>query len=282
MSIEIRPITPTIGAEVVGIDLTKPIDDQTYAAMREAWLDRTILLIRGQAGMTPAQHIAFTRHFGELEFHTLPQFTLAEHPEIFILSNIVKDGRQIGAVDAGRHWHTDSHYLKEPSSGSILHAKIVPKEGGNTRFANMFAAYDALPEATKKKIDGLKVLVSRINAYPVSYPNRPPLTEEEKARVPDVIHPLVRTHPETGRKALYVGGNVAWEIVDMPTEEGRALLAELREFATQPAFCYEHEWQVGDLIMWDNRSALHCAMGYDASKHQRLMYRTTMAGSAPY
>jgi alpha-ketoglutarate-dependent taurine dioxygenase len=163
----------------------------------------------------------------------------------------------------------------------LLYAREVPPEGGDTLFTNMYAAYEALPEEKKKRIDGLRVLHSRVKAYPLSYPERAPMTEEEKARVPDVTHLLVRTHPEAGRKALFVGGNVAWEIVGLPLAEGQALIRELREFAIQERFVYRHHWKLGDAILWDNRSTMHCATAFDEERYRRVMHRTTVEGDEP-
>lgn len=283
MTIEVRPLTESIGAAIHGVDLSKPVDDATFATIKKAWLDSTVLLFPRQTDMTPEQHVAFSRRFGELEHHHLARYTLPEQPEIFVISNIKKpNGEYIGAPRGGRQWHSDSHFLKRPSAASLLHAKVVPEEGGNTKFANMYAAYDALSDEMRERVADLQVLVSRVKEYATGYTDRPPLTEEEKAALPDVVHPLVRTHPETGRKALYIGGNTSWEIVGMPFEEGRALLQELREFSTQPQFVYSHKWEVGDLVIWDNRCAMHCATTYDETRYDRLMYRTTVAGGVPY
>jgi len=281
MGIEFRPLTPTIGAEVRGIDLAGPISEADFQRLHEAWLRHTILLFRDQAHIGPADHIAFTRRFGALEMHTLPRFTHPEHPEIFVLSNAEKQGKPLGAPKSGRHWHSDSHFLKEPSGGSLLLAREVPPEGGDTLFANMYAAYEALPAETRRRIDHARVRVSRVKAWPISYPDRPPLTEEEKASLPDVTHPLVRIHPESSRPSLFIGGNVVWEILDMDFQEGRRLLDELRQHATQPEFVYRHRWKVGDAILWDNRCTMHCATGFDESRYIRLMHRTTLAGAAP-
>lgn len=281
MTIEIRPLTPTIGAEVKGIDLARPISDADFQSIHDAWLRHTILLFRGQAHISPADHIAFTRRFGILEMHTLPRFTHPDYPEIFVLSNAERAGKPVGAPKSGRHWHSDSHFLKEPSSGSFLLAREVPPEGGDTLFANMYAAYEALPAETKRIIDHARVRVSRVKAWPITYPDRPPLTEEEKAKLPDVVHPLVRVHPESGRPSLFIGGNVVWEILDMDFEEGRRLLDELRRHATQSEFVYRHQWKIGDAILWDNRCTMHCATTFDESRYVRLMHRTTLIGGVP-
>jgi len=281
MSIDVRPLAPKIGADVLGVDLAAPISDDDFERLYQAWLEHTILLFRGQR-MTPAQQVAFTRRFGELEHHTLPEYTLPEQPEVFVLSNVVEEGRPVGAQKSGRHWHSDSQFLEAPSKGSLLYARKVPPERGETLFANMYAAYEALPETTRRRIEGRRILVSRVKAWPISYPERPPLNEEQKAKLPDVVHPLVRTHPETGRRSLFIGGNVVWEILDMAFEEGRALLQELRAFATRPEFVYAHHWQVGDAILWDNRCTLHCATPFDETRYERLMHRTTIAGDVPF
>jgi len=281
-SMRTRNLADVIGAEILDVDLSIPLDDATFAAIKQAWLARNILLFRNQEALTPQAQIAFSRRFGELEYHTLPQYTHPDFPEIFVVSNVVVEGKNVGAPRSGRNWHSDAQYRKEPSAASFLVAKEVPPEKGDTMFANMYAAYDALSAAMKKQIEGRKVLISRINAYPISYPSRPPLTDEERARVPDVVHPLVRTHPETGRKALYVGGDVAWDIVGMPHDEGRALIKELRDFATQPRFVYSHHWRVGDGILWDNRCSMHCATPFDEDRYRRHMYRTTIRGTVPF
>lgn len=283
MAIQVKSLTKSMGAEVVGLDLSQPVDDADFTVVKQAWLETGLVLFRRQTGMTPAQHVAFSKRFGELEVYHAKHYTLPEHPEIFVLSNMKKaDGRQVGAPPSKVGWHTDSHFLKKPAAASLFHAKIVPDEGGNTMFANMYAAYDALPRRKQEQLAGLKVGASRVRQFASgAFPDRPPLSEAEKAAMPDVEHPLVRTHPETGRKALYLGGGSAWGIVGMPLDEGWALLQELRAFATQPQFVYSHPWEVGDLVIWDNRCTMHSATPFDVAKYDRLMYRTTVAGDVP-
>ena len=280
---ELHPIAPEIGIELVGVDLALAIDDASLAAIRLAWIKHTILLVRNQIHLRPEELIAFARLFGTLDEHDQPQYCLAGYPEIALVSNIREGGRFIGAFRAGRHWHSDAQYLRRPPSGSLLWAKEVPPEEGNTCFANMVAAYDALDPKLKRRIDGLRINFSRVRAYALYHPERKPLSEEEKAKLPDVQHPVVRTHPETGRKALYVGGaQHGGTVVGMPHDEGHALMEQLRAFATQPRFVYEHRWRVGDTIMWDNRSTMHCALPFDEESHRRLMYRVQIAGDEPY
>lgn len=279
--IELVPITDRIGTEVRGIDVTQPIAARDFDRIVQAWLDTTILLFRGQA-MTPSQHIAFTRRFGEVVSYTRKEFAENEHPEILILSNITKDGKLIGSPVSGRVWHTDGHYLPVPPAGSMLYAIETPPTGGDTLFANMFAAYDELPERVRRRIDGLRVVISRVQSRPYNYPDRPPPTEAERAEWIDIAQPMVRTHPATGRKAIFAGGNVPWRIEGMSEDESAPLVTFVQEFSVQDRFTYRHRWSPGDIILWDNRSAMHKATPYDQLAHRRLMHRTTIAGSAPH
>ena len=282
-SLELRPITPHIGVELRGIDLAEPLGDEAFRAIRTAWVRHTILLVRDQSHLRPEDLIAFARRFGPLDEHDQPQYCLAGYPEIALVSNVKEGDRYIGAPKAGRQWHSDAQYLRKPPSASLLWAKEIPPSEGNTCFANMIAAYRALPAEERARIDPLRVNFSRTRAYALYHPERPPLTDEEKARLPDVQHPIVRTHPETGERALYAGGEQhGGTMIDMPDEEGDLLLRQLRAFATQPRFAYEHRWQVGDLIVWDNRSAMHCALPFDEDRHRRMMYRVQVAGDQPY
>ena len=278
--LELVPITETVGTEVRGIDLTEPISARDFDRIYQAWLDTTVLLFRGQS-LTPRQHIEFTRRFGEVFSYTRSQFNHEEYPEILILSNITRNGKPIGSAFSGRVWHSDGHYLTDPPTGSLLYAIEVPPVGGDTWFANMYAAYDALPQVTKDRIEHLKVIISRVQSRPYNYPDRPPPTPEERAEWVDVSHPLVRVHEETGRKAIYAGGNVPWRIEGMSEEESAPLITFVQEFAVQPRFTYCHKWRPGDLIMWDNRSAMHKATYYDHTVHRRLMHRTTIAPRRP-
>ncbi|HEV2377246.1 MAG TPA: TauD/TfdA family dioxygenase [Streptosporangiaceae bacterium] len=271
--LELIPITETIGTEVRGIDVTGDMPARDFERIYEAWIDTTILLIRGQS-MNPAQHIEFTKRFGEVVKYTRSEFSENAQPEILVLSNITENGKLIGSPVSGRVWHTDGHYLTEPPAGSMLYAIEIPPAGGDTWYANMFAAYDALPEPVKDRIEHLRVVISRVQSRPYNYPDRPPVTAEERASWPDVSQPLVRTHDVNGRKAIYAGGNVPWRIEGMPQAQSAPLVTFLQEFAIQPRFTYLHKWRPGDIIVWDNRSAMHRATPYD-QYHRRLLNRTT-------
>ena len=280
--LKLRPLTDIVGTEVSGLDLAQPLGAADFETIRRAWLDSTILLFRGQS-ITPVQQVAFTLLFGELVTYGRSEHALPGHPEVLVLSNMKRDdGEPMGAPVAGRYWHTDGHFLEQPPAASFLYAVEVPANGGDTLFANMYAAYEALPEATRRRINGRRVIISRVQSRPFNYPHKPQVTTEERAAWPDMPQPLVRTHPETGRPALYVGGNVPWRIEGMPHSESDILIPELQAFATQSRFVYVHRWQAGDAILWDNRSAMHRATAYDLLNDKRLMHRTTVAGDLPF
>lgn len=279
--VTLRPLTDTIGTEVLGVDIGKPIPSGVFDRIFDAWIRTTILLFRDQS-LSPAQQIAFTRCFGDVAVYTRSEFSHPEHAEILILSNIQKDGKLIGSPVSGRVWHSDGHYLREPPAASLLYAIEVPPLGGDTWFANMYAAYESLPSKVKTLLEGRNVIISRVQSRPYNYPSRPPVTQKERAAWPDMVQPLVRTHPVSGRKALYVGGNVPWRIEGMQEHESAPLISALQVFAVQPEFTYIHAWRPGDLIVWDNRSAMHHATAYDAANHRRLMHRTTVSGDRPF
>lgn len=283
MAIEARPLSDAIGAEILGVDPAGAIDEAAVAEIRQAWLDYNVLLFRN-VSWTPAQHVAFTRRFGPL--HIMPRLaneapvTLPDHPEVFIVSNLVRKGKPVGVRRAGWGWHSDGEDKLVPNMGSMLYAVIVPPEGGDTAFANMYKAYDALPDRLRSAIEGRRARFSRAELHPVNYPHLPPLTEQERRDRPDVWHPLARIHPETGRKSLYIG-RWAVEIEGFGKEEGQALIRELSEFAVRPGFVYRHRWRVGDVILWDNRCSQHCAIPFDDEKYERHMLRTTLEGDVP-
>jgi putative 2-oxoglutarate oxygenase len=275
--LELVPITRNLGTEICGIDITAPISDSDFKRIYQAWIDTTVLLFRGQS-ITPDQQIAFGRRFGNVVSYTREQFRLGAHPEILVLSNIRQDGKLIGSPVSGRVWHTDGHYLREPPAGSMLYAIEVPPVGGDTWFANMRAAYEELPRVTKERIDDLTVIISRLQSRPYNYPDRPPPSAEEREAWVDVPQPMVLTHPVNGRKAIYAGGNVPWQISGMKEEESAPLVTFVQKFCVRSRFTYRHYWKPGDLILWDNRSAMHKATAYDALTYRRLLHRITIAG----
>jgi taurine dioxygenase/putative 2-oxoglutarate oxygenase len=276
--IQLAPITDQIGTVVSGIDVNAPIAARDFDRIYQAWIDTTILLFRGQS-MTTDQQAAFTQRFGEVVSYTRKVFSENAAPEVLILSNIVESGKVIGSPVSGRVWHTDGHYLSDPPAGSLLHGIEVPPTGGDTWFANMVAAYRELPAAVKARIAGKQVVISRLQSRPYNYPDRPPPTETERAEWADMPQPMVRVHEETGAPAIYAGGNVPWRIVGMDEAESAPLVTFVQEFAVMPRFTYRHRWQAGDIIVWDNRSAMHKATYYDPA-YRRRMHRTTFAQRA--
>ncbi|PLQ00558.1 TauD/TfdA dioxygenase family protein [Cupriavidus pauculus] len=280
---EIRPLDAALGAEVIGLDLDQPLSAEDFRRIHRAHLDHHVVVFRDQR-ITPAQQIAFSRRFGPLQIHVLHQFQLADHPEILIVSNVLKDGKPIGLGDAGHFWHSDLSYKETPSLGSLLHAIELPAEGGDTLFANMHAAYDGLPAALKQKIEGLTAehtYLARYAELQKRSPWRPNLTPEQIAQVKPVVHPVVRTHPETGRRALFVSEHFTTKIVGLPDDESRALLDELFAHSVRPEYVYRHPWRAHDLVFWDNRSLLHLAAG-TPDHLRRVMFRTTIEGDTPF
>jgi taurine dioxygenase len=279
--VEFIQLSPCIGVEVRGVDLRQPVLDGDYRRLREALNKHSLLLFRNQR-IDEARHVAFSRQFGTLVGHVLKQFLMSAYPQIYVLSNVVEGGKSIGNHKEGWNWHSDLSYKAEPSMGALLYALEVPPEEGDTFFASMHVAYEALDAGTRERIRNLKATHSYANYYGKAFADRNPLTEEQKVATPDVVHPLVRTHPETGRLSLYVGEDVVKDIVGLPAEDGRQLLAKLNAHAISPSFSYRHKWRVGDLLIWDNRSTMHRATPYDDVKYRRVMHRTTIAGDRPF
>lgn len=272
-----------LGAELLGLDLTSPLDDSDFSRVHQAHLDHHLLVFRDQK-ITPAQQIEFSRRFGALQIHVLHQFQLVDHPEILIISNIKENGEPIGLGDAGHFWHSDLSYVEVPSLGSMLHAQELPAEGGDTLFANMHLAWDTLDVHLRNKVASLKAEHSYLAQYAELQrrnPWRPNLTAEQIAKVKPVLQPVVRTHPETGRKALFVSEHFTTRIAGLPEDESRDLLAQLFAHSVKPEHVYRHRWQPHDLIFWDNRSLMHLATG--CPEHlRRKLYRTTIEGDVPF
>jgi taurine dioxygenase len=284
-----------LGARITGVDLSQPLDDATFARISKAFFDNEVVVFPRQK-LTPEQHIAFTRRFGALEHHVRKEARLPDHPEIFILSNILDDGgKAIGAQDAGRFWHSDLSYKREPSLLSALYAVTIPvrdgKPLGDTRFASTTAAWDALPEAMKLRLRDLKNIHSyrdyRLKNHAAQQEDlrrgirtvqEHAPTPEQLASVPDMATPVVRTHPVTGRRGLFVSEGHTSHMADMPREEGDALLRQLYAHITQPEFVYTHSWAPGDLLLWDNIAVQHKAT-FDYDPLPRLLYRATVRGT---
>ena len=212
--------------------------------------DASLLLFREQ-DLTPAQQIAFSARLGPLESHVLADFCLADHPEVFVVSNIVENGRHIGAYGGSKQFHTDLAYTNEPSLGSVFRCLECPSEGGQTEFVSLFQAFDALPASDRLWWQSQTAVYDYVWDYPRRQGHRPPLTEDQKQKVPPVSHPCVRSHPRTGRKSLFLTPIWVRHFEGMDEEASQARLAEVMEFATQPAFRYAHDWRPGDVVIWD-------------------------------
>ena len=280
---QIRPLAAPFGAEVLGLDLAQPLSAPDFARLHQAHLDHHVLVLRDQR-ITPAQHVAFSRRFGPLHVHVQKKFQLADHPEVLIVSNIKENGEPIGLGDAGYFWHSDLSYKEKPSLGSLLHAQELPGEGGDTLFADQHAAYEALPAPLKARLAPLQAehsYLARYDELRARSPWRPALTQAQLNEVRPVVHPVVRTHPETGHKALFVSEHFTTRIVGLPENESRALLDLLFAASTKPEFQLRHRWQPHDIVFWDNRSVLHLAAG-TPDHARRKLYRTTIDGSTPF
>ncbi len=283
MELDIRALSDGVGAEVVGLDLAVPLADEDIATIRQAYFKNSVIVFRDQH-LLPAQHIAFSRRFGELAIHVVDQFLLPGHPEILVLSNRKRaDGTPVGFEDAGRYWHSDVSYAEEPALGSMLYALEIPPEGGDTLFADMCRAYRTLPDETRRRIAGKYAFHSFTHNYKKlesAEGSRPVITEKQKASLKDVTHPMVRTVEDTGRKALFVNPGFTYAVEGMAPAESDALLQELFDRSTRPELIYTHKWRKGDLLCWDNRSVMHHATLYD-TRHARHMHRTTLKGTRP-
>lgn len=280
MSATVRQATPKTGAEIIGVDLAAGVSNSEFGSIQSALDQHGVIFLRNQT-LTPEQQVAFTGRFGtpDVNFNAL-RFGIDGSPEIYIISNITEDGKPIGTRRAGETWHTDMSYAKEPAAATMLYAVEVPElfglSLGNTAFANAAAAWDALPEKMQKEIVGLRGVFDFWGRKRSS-----PVTKEDAAKYPPVEHPIVRCHPRTGRKSLYVARDDCTGIIGKDEREGLALIEALADHIIKPEFVYQHEWQVGDVVVWDNCTVQHRAVLDYELPQRRLMWRTTIKGEAP-
>ncbi|MBA2961991.1 MULTISPECIES: TauD/TfdA dioxygenase family protein [Ramlibacter] len=284
MAITITPLRPSIGAEVRGLDLTGPIGDGDFAKIRQAFYDHDLLVVRG-GPFSDDDHIRFSSRFGELKKLAYDAYLGDRRPEIFVVSNIKEGERYIGAHDAGMFWHSDGPFLPKPHGPSALHAIEVPVQDGrvlgDTHFASTAAAYDALPQSMKRRLEGLQAVNSMLRRFELaarSGVQDSAATKHSKAQEQEAVHPVVRVHPVTGRKCLFVSDGYTTRILGLPEDESKALIEELTQHIVQPQFCYTHSWQLNDLVMWDNCSTQHKATFDYKLPQRRLMHRTTLVG----
>ena len=293
MTIAVLPFDAGLGADIRGVDIRRPITPFERDAVRGAWLNHLVLRFRDQP-MTDAQHMAFTSQFGELEFNPAALIekqygvnTQTEDrrreipPEISVISNIVENGRAIGGLGDGEaFWHTDSSFVEVPPAASLLRSLEIPPEGGATYFLNMYSAYETLPDYVKERIAGMKVIHAATHSSG-GKAHKGFETVSDLSKVPGARQPLVRIHPETGRKALFLGRRINSYVVGLPVEESEALLDLLWAHVTQEKFTWRQDWRVGDLVWWDNRCAMHRRDAFDPNT-RRLMHRTQLKGDRPF
>jgi taurine dioxygenase len=278
--LEIRKIGEALGAEVSGLDLSLPIAPEIFPRIRAAWLEHMVLRFRGQK-LTDSQLLAFSRNFGELDPpgpNPLGRPFLSDHPEMNVISNIKEGGVPIGGLGDGEAiWHADMTYVERPPMAAILYAIEIPPAGGDTYWANMVLAYEALSEALKRRVDGLEAVhdatYNSAGAMRKGYKDVP-----DPRTAPGARHPLVRTHSETGRRSLFLGRRRNSYIVGLGLEESERLLDELWRHATQPKFTWRQQWRVGDVLVWDNRCTLHRRDAFDPLA-RRLLHRTQIRAS---
>ena len=284
MALETRPLHPRFGIEILNVDVTR-VDEPAFREVVAAFDEHSLLLFRDQM-LTDEQQVDFSRRFGPLETTLRSIATQAGiPPQIANLSNVDAEDRLIPAEDrravyhaANQMWHSDSSFKRVPALASLLSAREVPAEGGETEFASLRVAYERLPESRQRLLEDRVVVHSF--AYSRGLVGEGLLTAEHAGQVPPVLQALVRRNPVTGRKSLFVGSH-ACEILGMPTDQARALLRELLEAATRPGLVYAHRWRAGDLVMWDNRCMLHRGRPWDGTRFRRVMHRTTVAGDGP-
>jgi taurine dioxygenase len=267
-----------LGAKVVGLDLCEPLSDAVFDELKHAWQEANGLLVFKDQDLTPEAQIAFSRRLGELEEHVATRFLLPGHPEIYRVSTKRDaDGNPMGNPESGRYWHSDLSYLDPPAKASLLYALEVPPVGGDTMFADMAAAYEALSAPIRTMLDGLYAIHDFDYVQRMFSPDFSKNTN--RAKLPMVRHPVVRRHAETGRQALFVNPGFTTRIEGLARHESDAILDLLFEHATRPEFVYRHQWTKGDAVLWDNRSTMHHAVhDFYPTGGVRHMHRTTVMG----
>ena len=279
--IDLRPMAGALGADIYDIDLARPLDDATFAAVERAFHDYLVLFFHDQK-LTPEQHVAFSRRFGPLTRSPYIKH-MDEHPDIIA---VLKEADERNISTFGNAWHSDFSFLEEPPLGSVLYAREVPSHGGDTLFANMYLAYDALSEGMRRMLDPLNAMHAGrpygVNGLPkdLKVSRSIGIARDDPEANREIPHPVVRVHPKTGRKALFVNSIYTTRFEGMTEAESRPLLQFLYRHAIRPEFTCRLRWHTGDLAMWDNRCAMHYAIN-DYDGQRRLMHRTTIRGERP-
>jgi alpha-ketoglutarate-dependent taurine dioxygenase len=286
MTITVKARHPALGAEIHGVDMRQPLDAATVRAITDAWTKHLVVVFPDQR-ITDQQHVAFTRHFGDPEiFHQTSLHLRSDRvKEIFLVSNVDDQDRLMTPsepsqkqLSSARMWHTDSSYRPLPSVGSLLHGIEISRTGGITQFINMYMVYNELPESLRRQVEGRKArhdfsMLSRLVGSP-------PPTPEEQAAMPPTWHPMVRRHPVSGRKSLYISSIYNDAVEGLDEGAAQRLIEDLSAFAAQPKYMYRHVWEPDDVLMWDNRCTVHAVTPHDPGE-RRVMHRTTIVGREP-
>jgi alpha-ketoglutarate-dependent 2,4-dichlorophenoxyacetate dioxygenase len=275
------PLTPNLGAVLPDVMLADDMDDEAFRAVYQAFLRYQVLLFPPQ-DLPPARQVALGRHFGEVQIHVMNQYHADGFPELYRLSNLDENGRPNGRhPDRGTFaWHTDGSWKRVTGQATIIYGEVVAGAGGDTEFCDMYGAYERLDPAWKARIEPLRA-VHNLDFSRTRRHGEDPMTDAQRLATPPVDHPVVRTHPETGRECIYLGDHAEY-IVGMPYDEGRALIEELNALAVHPDLTYSHRWKVGELLVWDNRCVMHRATAYDPFTQGRVVRRCTILGEAPW
>jgi taurine dioxygenase len=278
---ETRPLCDVLGVEILGLDLAEAIDPEIFPSVYQAFLEHQLIFFR-DVDLPPQTQVEFARAFGDVQTHVMDQYHGYGHPEIYLLTNLDKDGNPSGAhPDKGTmHWHTDGSWRSRTGLATMMYAEIVPDTGGETHFCDMHGAVDWLGEVWRDRLEGMKA-IHNLDFSRTRRHGEDPMTEEQKAKVPPIAHPILRTHPETGRLAIFLGDH-AEHVAGLDYDEGRALIEEVNIAATPEHLVYKHHWEPGHCVVWDNRSLLHRATGYDTAGQKRVMRRCTILGDEPF
>mgnify|MGYP002840087964 FL=1 len=280
MAIDVIETAAPVGAELRGVDLSQPLGDNLFGKIENAFNAHGVIFFRNQS-ITPDGLLAFTERFGDLHLNVFGEdHGLDDYPGVVVISNIEEDGRDIGVKRAGQHWHSDMCYTAQPPRGTILCAREIPRQDGltlgDTCFAATHAAYDDLPEEMKVRLESSRAVFDFAGRKRAQV-----ITQEQRARFPPVAHPIVRTHPYTGRKCLYVMRDDSTGIEGIDDDEAQRLIEALADHIIRPEYIYRHQWREGDVLIWDNCTVQHLAIqDYDLPL-RRLMHRTTFAAEAP-
>ena len=275
-----RPLTPRLGAEIIGVDLAQGVDAPLFRSVYDAFLQYQVLVF-GTQDLPPGRQVEFARHFGEVQIHVMNQYHADGYPELYRLSNLDENGKPNGRhPDKGTlAWHTDGSWQRVTGQATIIYGEVMPETGGETHFADMYGAYERLDARWKARIANMRA-VHNLDFSRTRRHGEDPMTDAQRREKPPVDQPVVRTHPETGRKCLYLGDHAEY-IVGMPYVEGRALIEELNLLAIHPDLTYEHRWTARELLLWDNRCVMHRATPYDPATQGRVIRRCTVLGEVP-